>query len=85
MERWDVVLVIISLVGLITAIIGPVLKLTRAITELTITMRAMEKQVADLTERNAESHKRLWAHNAEQDKTLNGHELRIGALENKSK
>ncbi len=83
MTEWGVVGVIIALVGLVVAIVKPIVKLTRAITELTSTAKAMEKEVAALTNANRESHKRLWEHNAKQDETIQDHDTRITVLEKK--
>ena len=81
MTEWGVVVVIIALVGLFATVIPPIVKLTKAITELTTTMRVMDRQVTELTTTNKESHQRLWDKNEEQDETINDHEIRIGILE----
>lgn len=81
MTEWGVVVVIIALVGLFATVISPIVKLTKAITELTTTMRVMERQVTDLTNANKESHMLLWEHNGEQDEAIKDHEVRIGILE----
>ncbi len=81
MQEWDVVVVIVTLIGLLGAIVTPIVKLTHAITRLTTTMENMEKNVADLTEKNRASHERIWEHEKEQDLRLNDHEMRIRVIE----
>ena len=81
MQQWDVVTVIIALVGLFISVIGPIVKLTRAITRLTSTMENMEKNVVDLTANNRLSHERLWDHAKEQDLRISDHETRIRVME----
>ncbi|MEG1524946.1 MAG: DUF948 domain-containing protein [Clostridia bacterium] len=81
MEQWDVVAVIIALVGLIISVVAPVIKLTRAITRLTTTMENMEKNVVDLTTNNRLGHERLWEHSRQQDQRICDHETRIRVME----
>lgn len=81
MERWDVVLVVIALVGLLCTVITPLVKLTKAITRLTATMEHMEKNVVDLTTNNRTDHDRIWVHEREQDRRLCDHESRIRVIE----
>jgi len=81
MQEWDIVVVIVTLIGLLGAIVTPIVKLTRAITRLTTTMENMEKNVADLTAKNRTSHERIWEREKEQDLRLNDHEARIRVIE----
>lgn len=81
MEKWDIVAVIIALAGLMGTVIGPIVKLTRAITSLTAAMENMEKGVAVLTSDNKESHARIWSHAEEQDRQIADHETRIRVME----
>ncbi len=84
MEKWDIVVVIIALVGLIAAITGPIVKQIRAMTRLTVTLEHVSDKLQTLNDSNAEAHKRIWEKNDEQDKTLNDHETRIHVLEDKT-
>ena len=81
MEKWDIVAVIIALVGLFGAIVAPIVKLTRAITQLTFAVETMEKDVTALTAENRAGYERIWDHEAEQDKQLADHETRIRVME----
>lgn len=81
MQEWDIVVVITTLVGLIGAIVTPIVKLTRAITRLTTAMENVEKNVEDLTVNYRSSHERIWDHEREQDLRLGDHETRIRVIE----
>ena len=81
MTEWEVVGVIIALLGLIAAIAGPLVKLNTSITTLTVTLRDLNEDMDDLTTKNTKSHQRLWDHNEEQDKKINDHEMRLTIVE----
>ena len=72
-----------ALVGFLVTLFTPILKLTRAITELNINMKNLGGAMTTLTTSNTESHKRIWQHNDEQDERLDNHELRITTIETK--
>ena len=89
--EWTTVTVIIALVGLIVTVTTPLIKLNNNITRLTVILDGikaeLEEQKKALSAQKAESresHRRLWAHNDEQDNTLNDHETRIRVLEQKN-
>lgn len=89
--EWTTVTVIIALLGLIVTVTTPLLKLNGNITRLNVILdnikSDLEEQKKALSAQKAdsrESHRRLWAHNDEQDETLNDHETRIRVLEQKS-
>ena len=86
--EWNVVGVIVTLVGLAAAVGGPVLKLNASITKLTTLLKVIEQRLDALEQgakeqrtHAAESHRRIWAHNDEQDERLEDHEKRITLLE----
>ena len=81
MTEWEVVGVIIALVGLIGVIVKAIVPLTRTITELTVVVKDLRKDMDDQRTSAHNSHKHLWEHNEKQDKQLNDHEKRIYALE----
>ena len=81
MQQWDVVVVITALAGLFAAVIAPIVKLTKAITQLTATMQGIERDVTDLTTNNRAGHERLWNHAQHQDQVLCDHESRIRVME----
>ena len=86
--EWNVVGVLVTLAGLAAAVGGPVLKLNGSITRLTTLLQAIEHRLDELEQgakeqrtHAAESHRRIWAHNDEQDDRLEDHEKRITLLE----
>lgn len=90
MAQWDVVLVITSLVGLFLTVGVPIIGLNKTITTLNVRLDHMEKesneQKTEIAEQRAaakDSHRRIWAHNDEQDDRLDDHEKRITILEHK--
>lgn len=90
--EWTTITVIIALVGLIVTVTTPLIKLNSNITRLTVILDGikaeLEEQKKALSAQKAdsrESHRRLWAHNDEQDNTLSDHETRIRVLEQQNK
>lgn len=88
MSEWGVIGVIVTLVGLLAAIIKPLVSLTRAITELSAAVGHLQKESCRLESRAHESHRKLWEHNDEQDakiesnaRVLLEHDGRIKMLE----
>lgn len=81
MNEWTVVLVVIALVGLVTAIATPMIKLNTLIVQLTTVVKELKKTVDDLGIKNRETHDKLWEHVNTADTKLADHEARIKALE----
>ena len=79
MTEWDVIGVIIALVGLGK----PVVSLTKAIAQLTVVVEGLKTDLDNQRKYSRESHKELRDHNIAQDKELEDHERRIGVLEAK--
>lgn len=74
---WEILLGIITLVGFLISIIGPILKLTKVMTELSISVTNLKDAVDQMGIKNSESHKKIWEHIGEQDKKIDDHEKRI--------
>lgn len=81
--EWTVVTVIVVLVGLIASVLKPLLSLNATITRLTESVNSLEKNIAGLTEKNGESHDRLWEKSCAMDDRLNNHETRIRIIESR--
>ena len=81
--EWQVVTVIIALVGLVTAIAAPLIRLNNNITKLTVMLDQALERLTKQEENSHISHKRIWDKNEEQDKMLNDHEKRISFIERK--
>lgn len=81
LSEWEVVGVIVVLVGLFFTVSSPIMKLISSITKLTATVETLQENVDSVTKRNTESHRRLWEHNKEQDAEIQEHGRRIEKLE----
>lgn len=83
MTQWDVVTVLVAVVGLFATVGAPVIKLNATMTRLSTLVEALEKKVDNQAASSKESHRRLWEHNDEQDGKIADHEKRITILERK--
>ena len=81
MTEWEVVGVIIVLVGLIASLVKPVVGLNASITKLNDICLALEKNLSELTNKNSQAHERLWHRSEEHDARLQDHETRLVMLE----
>lgn len=90
MNQWEVVTVLVTLVGLVVAIIGPIIKLNSTITKLSTMIDYALKKLDELEkkdetflrERKA-SHEKIHKRIDEQGEILQNHETRIRFLERK--
>ena len=78
---WEIFLGIVALVGFCITIATPLMKLSKTMTELNVNMQNLNQAMNTLTANNTESHRRIWAHNDEQDEKLENHEKRITKIE----
>ena len=81
MMEWTVVVVIISLVGLLTAVVKPVISLTQSITKLTTVVDVLAVDVGELTSKNTQTHNRIFDKLEKQGEDISNHETRISLLE----
>lgn len=81
MNEWEVVGGIAVLVGLFFTVSSPVMKLISSITKLTSTVENLQEDVASVTKRNTDAHRRLWEKNEQQDREIQDHGNRIERLE----
>lgn len=81
MTQWDIVLVIVALLGLIATVTAPMVKLNSSMTKLTVMLQNVTKELDVQKADNHDSHRRLWEHETLQDKTLQKHENRLNLLE----
>ena len=86
--EWTAVTVLAAIAGLGVTVGGPVLRLNSSITRLTALLQAMERRLDALEaalaaqqSKAAESHRRLWTREEEQDRRLADHEARLQLLE----
>ena len=83
--EWEIVTVIIALVGLLTTVTNPILNLTKTITKLNDTCQNLEERMEKFENQNHDSHIKIWAHNDKQDEQLTNHENRISVLEERKR
>ena len=90
MGEWDIVLTLVTIIGLFSAVGAPVLKLNSNIVKLNTQLDAdkqridhNEKELAEQRKHAHECHQKIWDHESEQDDLLANHELRIDRLERK--
>lgn len=81
MNEWGVVLVIIALIGLVTAIVTPLLKLNTSITKLNVTLNNLDTLVCE-TKTKQETHEQESAKKFENyEHRLTEHTIKIKNLE----
>lgn len=81
--EWTVVTALVVLVGLLGAIIKPIISLNTTITKLTAAVDRLRDDLDALGSKNSRAVGNLWAHNEEQDSRLDEHDKRITVLEKK--
>ena len=74
MEYWDVVVVIIALVGLFATVLPFFTKLNRTLGELNATVEQMQKVISNFEKNSHDTHSKIF-------KKLDDHETRISRLE----
>lgn len=84
MTEWQVVGVIVVLVGLAASVIKPAVSLNAAITRLNGICTSLEKSVGELTQKNSQAHDRLWHRTDEHEARLQRHDTRLTVLEKKN-
>lgn len=80
--EWEVVLVIITLVGFIKVFMDASSKWTKAITELSVIVDQLAKCVDEFKDNNAKTHERIFDQLDDHTETLSQHDKRISILEN---
>lgn len=81
--EWDIVLVIVTLVGLFVTVGAPIIKLNTTIAKMNTTLAILEERHEKDEQKNQAAHVRLWEHNDAQDAMLNEHRLRLHDLDGK--
>ena len=74
MSEWTVITVLVVMVGLVAAIVKPIVNLNSAITTNTVVIGQLTEALKDLNAANCADHK-------EYERQLNNHEKRIYTLE----
>lgn len=79
--EWEVVTVLIALVGLGAVIAKPMISLTRELATLNATVKTLAQDMDGITRRNSESHDRLFKRADAADAAIADHETRICVIE----
>lgn len=85
MTEWGVVLVIVTLLGFVSGIIAPLIKLNTAIVKLIDSVEALDKSLEDLIESNTRTHKRIWDRLDEHSDKINEHETKLTLIMEKER
>lgn len=90
MTEWNIVTVVVVIVGLIGTVAAPLVKNTRAMTQLSGEIKNLiyrieqnEKETDELKVKASHRHKQIFERLDEQGEKINNHEGRISALEHK--
>lgn len=91
MTEWQVVGIIVVLVGLVGSIIAPIIRLNSTITRLSVVidqsilrMDALEKTAVEIQQHSTESHRRIHDRIDRQEAQLHDHDKRITTLEERT-
>ena len=79
--EWTVVTVLIAIVGFVIAVSTPLIKNTRAMTELTVTLGILNEQIKRMEMKNEDEHKDFQEQLDEHDDKINDHETRLTVIE----
>ena len=74
---WEIFVGIASIVGFITTVTAPMIKLNSNLTKLNDHLEVLKSSLEDFKHTNEKSHKRIWEHNGEQDSKINKLDERI--------
>lgn len=90
MTEWNIVTVVVVIVGLIGTVAAPLVKNTRAMTQLSGEIKNLiyrieqnEKETDELKVKASSRNKQIFERLDEQGEKINNHEGRISALEHK--
>ena len=83
MSEWTIVTVIATLIGLLAAVLRPLLNLNGTITRLTEIVKELEKDISGFDTKNVQAHGKIWERVNEHKETINNHETRLVVIENR--
>lgn len=83
MSEWDIVSVLVVIVGLFFTVGKPIISLNTNITILNESLKAEKERRAEFEKCSEREHCDLWEHNDKQDKLLEEHNLRLHDLDGK--
>lgn len=80
-----VVVALGTIVGTGAAIVTPLVKNVKVMTELNVSIKNLAEKFSKFEINNHDDHKRIWTHNDKQDEVIQEHGERILLLENEIK
>ena len=83
MNEWTIFLVIGEILVFIVAVVTPMMKLNTTIVKLNDSIERLDKSFDKLSNKNDESHKRIWNKLDEHDVVINDHETEIQILKSR--
>lgn len=83
MSEWDIVSVLVVIVGLFFTVGKPIINLNTNITILNESLKAEKERHKEFEECSEREHCALWEHNEKQDKVLEEHKMRLHDLDGK--
>lgn len=83
MSEWDVVSVLVIVIGLFLTVGAPIIKLNTNITKLNENLKATQNDQLKYEKDNHDAHERIWDHNEKQDAVLEEHRMRLHDLDGK--
>ena len=81
MNEWQVVGVLIALVGFVASIVTPIIKLNTSIVKLSVLVDNLGNKLSSMEASNSASHDRIWNKLEEHGEELQDHDKRIIKLE----
>lgn len=85
MDRYEVVVIISTLLGMGAVIFKPISSLVKILTRLDETVKNLGSSLLEFKDQNTEAHRRIWKHQDNQDERLDEHEKRLDRIEQSRK
>lgn len=81
MEKWDVFLILSSVITFVATIVKPIINLTNTISILNIEIKQLKSVIIEINNKSEYEKKLIWNHNKKQDMKIQDQEYRIEILE----
>lgn len=84
-DNWNVVEVLIALVGLFLCVAKPLIENAKTTEKLITSMENLSKDLKELKDNNSETHRRIFKRVEETEGIVENHEMRIRIIETNEK
>lgn len=84
-NNWNVVEVLIALVGLFLCVAKPLIDNAKTTEKLIASMENLSKDLKELKDSNTETHRRIFKRVEASEETIDNHEMRIRIIETNNK